>query len=50
MPSKTLPDNLTSFVQQLDAGVLSSVLIELAEDHFAVRQRLERLQPSTAPI
>jgi hypothetical protein len=49
MPSKTSPDNLTSFIQQLDAGVLSSVLIELAEDHIAVRERLVRLQLSSQP-
>jgi hypothetical protein len=49
MPSKTSLDNLASFVRQLDAGTLSSVLIELAADHAAVHERLVRLQLSNQP-
>jgi hypothetical protein len=33
MSTKTPPDNLATFIAQLDAATLSSVLIELAEDH-----------------
>ena len=49
MPSKTSLDDLASFVRQLDAGTLSSVLIELAADHAAVHERLLRLQLSNQP-
>jgi hypothetical protein len=49
MASKTSPDNLASFIRQLDAGTLSSVLIELAADHAAVHERLVRLQLSNEP-
>ena len=49
MPSKTSLDDLASFVRQLDAGTLSSVLIELAADHPAVHERLVRLQLSNQP-
>jgi hypothetical protein len=49
MPIKTSSDDLTSFVQQLDAAVLSSVLIDLAEEHAAVRDRLVRLQLASQP-
>ena len=48
MPSKT-SDNLASVVRQLDAETLASVLIELAADHAAVRERLVRLQLSNQP-
>ncbi len=49
MPSKTSLDNLASFLRQLDAETLSSVLIELAADHAAVHERLVRLQLSNQP-
>lgn len=49
MPSKTSPDNLASFIRQLDAATLSSVLIELAADHAAVLERLVRLRASNQP-
>lgn len=49
MPIKTSSDELNSFVQQLDAAVLSSVLIDLAEEHAAVRDRLVRLQLASQP-
>ena len=49
MASKTSPDNLASFIRQLDAETLSSVLIELAADHAAVHERLVRLQLSNQP-
>ena len=49
MPSKTSLDNLASFIRQLDAEALSSVLIELAADHAAVHERLVRLQLSSQP-
>ena len=50
MPSKTSLDNLAAFIRQLDAGTLSSVLIELAADHAAVHERLVRLQLSNQPM
>ena len=49
MPSKTSLDNLASFIRQLDAATLTSVLIELAADHAAVHERLVRLQLSSQP-
>lgn len=49
MRSKTSPENLAPFIQQLDAATLSSVLIELAVEHAAVRERLVRLQLSNQP-
>lgn len=49
MPSKTSLDNLASFIRQLDAATLASVLIELAADHAAVHERLVRLQLSDQP-
>jgi hypothetical protein len=49
MPSKTSPDTLAAFIRQQDADTLASVLIELAEDHEAVHERLERLQLSRQP-
>ncbi len=49
MPSKTALDNLASYVRQLDAQTLASVLIELAADHAAVHERLMRLQLSKQP-
>jgi hypothetical protein len=49
MPSETSPDNLASFIRQLDAATLSSVLIELAADHAVVHERLERLQLANQP-
>ena len=49
MPSKTSLDNLASFIRQLDAQTLTSVLIELAADHAAVHERLVRLQLSNQP-
>lgn len=49
MPSKTSHDNLASFIRQLHAATLTSVLIELAADHAAVHERLVRLQLSNQP-
>ena len=49
MASKTSPDHLASFIRQLDAETLSSILIELAADHPAVHERLARLQLSNQP-
>lgn len=48
MPSKT-SDNLASFVRQLDAETLATVLIELAADHAVVHERLVRLPCQTSP-
>ena len=42
-------DNLASFIRQLNAETLTSVLIELAADHPAVHERLVRLQLSNQP-
>jgi hypothetical protein len=49
MPSKTSLDDLAAFIRQLDAGTLSTVLIELGADHAAVHERLVRLQLSNQP-
>ncbi len=49
MPSKTSLDTLASFIRQLDAETLTSVLIELAADQPAVHERLVRLQLSNQP-
>ena len=49
MSGKTTFDDLASFIRQLDAGTVSAVLIELAEDHPAVHERLVRLQLSDQP-
>ena len=49
MPSRTSLDNLAVFIRQQDADTLASVLIELAEDHDAVHERLVRLQLSNQP-
>jgi hypothetical protein len=49
MSTETSLDTLATFIGQLNAATLSSVLIELAEDHAAVRERLVRLQLSNQP-
>lgn len=49
MPRKTSAETLQVFVRQQDAAALASVLLELAEDHIAVRDRLVRLQRSNDP-
>ncbi len=49
LPSKTTSDTLTSFFRQQAADTLASILIELAEDHDAVHDRLVRLQLSRQP-
>lgn len=49
MQSRTSLDNLASFIRQLDAETLTSVLIELAADQPAVHERLVRLQLSNQP-
>ena len=49
MPSKTTADTLASFIRQQAADTLASILIELAEDHHAVHERLVRLQLSRQP-
>ena len=49
MPSQTPLDDLASFIRQLDAGTLTSVLIDLAADHAVVHDRLVRLQLSNQP-
>jgi hypothetical protein len=43
MPRKSAADALEAFVRQQDAATLADVLVELAGQHDAVRQRLERL-------
>lgn len=49
MPSKTTSDTLASFIRQQAADTLASILIELADDHDVVRERLVRLQLSRQP-
>ena len=49
MQSKTSPDTLASFIRQQGADTLASILIEMAEDHGAVHERLVRLQLSRQP-
>ena len=49
MPRKTSAETLETFVRRQDAATLASVLIELAADNAAVRDRLVRLQLSTQP-
>ena len=46
-PSRTSLDDLASIVRQIDAGTLSSVLIELAADYAAGHERIVRLQLSS---
>ena len=46
---KTSLDDLASFIRQLRAETLSSVLIELAAAHATVHERLVRLQLSNQP-
>jgi hypothetical protein len=43
VPRKSAADALEAFVRQQDAPTLADVLVELADQHDAVRQRLERL-------
>jgi hypothetical protein len=42
-------DEISKLVEQLDQGALKALLIELAGDHEAVRERLERLRLSAQP-
>jgi hypothetical protein len=42
-------ESLEAFIKRQDSGALSAVLLELAEAHEAVRQRLERLQLADRP-
>ena len=41
--------NLTTFLNSLDAATLAKVLGELADDHEAVQERLERMQLASQP-
>ena len=49
MPSKTSLTTLGSFIRGQNADTLASILIELAEEHQAVHDRLVRLQLSNHP-
>src|SRR5665213_3056346 len=49
MTRKPSQQSLEAFVREQDAATLASVLLELAEDHAAVRDRLARLQLSNKP-
>ena len=49
MPRKTSLESLAAFIREQDADTLAVVLLELAEDHAAVRDRLARLQLSNKP-
>lgn len=49
MPRKTFARTLETFVRQQDSETLASVLLELAEDHVALHDRLVRLQLSNQP-
>ena len=50
-PSMTEPnaDEIAKLVEQLDNGTLRALLVELAGDHGAVRERIERLGLSAQP-
>ncbi len=49
MTRKTSQQSLEAFARAQDSATLASVLLELAEDHAAVRDRLARLQLSNKP-
>ena len=49
MPRKPSAETLAAFVLQQDAATLAAVLLELAEEHATVRDRLVRLQRSNQP-
>jgi hypothetical protein len=49
MHPKTAREALEAFVRRQDAATLASVLLGLAEDQVAVRDRLTRLQLSSQP-
>ena len=49
MPRKTAAETLEVFLRQQDAATLASVLIELADEHVVVHERLVRLQRSNQP-
>lgn len=49
MPRKTAAESLQDFVCRQDAPTLASILLELAQDHAGVRDRLVRLQLSNQP-
>ena len=49
MPRKPSAETLGAFVRQQDAATLAAVLLELADAHGAVRDRLVRLQRSNQP-
>jgi hypothetical protein len=50
MPGKSSPESLKAFVRSQDAATLASVLLELADEHAAVRERLARLRLSNKPL
>ena len=47
--SRKRPDDLEAFLHTLDAPALASVLLELAQEHEAVQQRLTRLRLADRP-
>ena len=46
---RTPPEDLQTFLQCQDVPTLVAVLVELAEDHEAVKARLTRLQLADRP-
>jgi hypothetical protein len=49
MPREAAFDKLEAFVFRQNASTLATVLLDLARDHPAVRERLERLRVADAP-
>lgn len=49
MPGKPAAEAIEAFVRKQDAATLAAVLLELAEEHAAVRDRLVRLKRSNQP-
>lgn len=47
--SRTPTENLQTFLQRQDVSTLAAILLELAEDHEAVKARLTRLQLADRP-
>lgn len=47
--ARTTNEDLQSFLRRQDAGDLVAVLLELATDHGAVRERLARMQLADRP-
>jgi hypothetical protein len=49
MPRKSAAESLDAFIRRQDAATLAEVLLELAAEHNAVRQRLQRLAVASQP-